>query len=60
MEIDEEVSAPQFEKGKAKDSTTAEKKADRQAGIKLPIEIIGRVFDFYYDLVHDGKLFSFL
>ncbi|EKD03453.1 hypothetical protein A1Q2_02260 [Trichosporon asahii var. asahii CBS 8904] len=55
MEIDEEVSAPQFEKGKAKDSTTAEKKADRQAGIKLPIEIIGRVFDFYYDLVHDGR-----
>lgn len=44
-------------KGKGKESTGAEKRVHKQEGIKLPIELIGRVFDFYYDLVHDGKLY---
>lgn len=34
----------------------AERKAHAQNKIKLPVELIGRVFDFYYDLVHDGEL----
>lgn len=58
MEVDEEMTTKPLDgKAKGKETAVSEKSADKQTGIKLPIEVIGRVFDFYYDSVHDGTLF---
>lgn len=35
---------------------TSPGKTANQPQIKLPFELIGRIFDFYYDLLHDGEL----
>lgn len=51
-----QTAEPQDAKDKGKERASAEKEAHKQEGIRLPIELIGRVFDFYYDSVHDGKL----